>query len=531
MKKYLSLFIATLILLSSFTVLASERNVEISEIKFVDGSGNRIIGSFEAETNYFAKVSILNNTSGNKPVLMVCRYDSGLLTKLYYAVAANLTGEVSVPFILDSHVTGETVIEAVVIGGLKQETITALTATAVAGQTNTKFKTIRAGGKILTDTGADFYAVEANSLGLEVYPEDGGTSVNIITKPASLPGVATVKLTSATGAERTINVVYYEKISQLTAPLNVKYTVNGTTYSEVADFDADTKDYIVTLPDNVFYVKLEHEVLMGSASTLSVQDCPTIGKVYGAGEISYGDLYASTSDNSYKGWVKERAAVNNIIPIKNEETKAVIKVESEGVETEGVYTITFKSKQPRLTELTKIDLTTPIFTSGAAINKDGDGHDIIGTFAKYGYLFSASTVPESLVGGSVFSTLSYASSPATQTGNHYTFKADTPGTVYMLTSSEVVSSNLTGWTLENDKLSIAAQRNIALGVDSAASWGTLTRMYSKTFAAGETFTVPYKGKMDVSNGRYYSACVIVWDNDDIEANINAIKKTVAGGTE
>ena len=545
-KRILSLALAVMMVLSiSSFVYAADSSLECSNISFVNANGE-VVTALSTEP-ITAKVEITKNTSSEKAVLMVCSYQNDMLNGVWYA-SEGADGKIEVTFALET--TENTVVKATVLGSL--ETLANPSVTAKATLDSLELSRIVINGEIFEDctSGKIVKKVEAGStLNIAAIPVDGGTKVEI-EKATTIPGVSTVKLTSAGGSEDKIDIITYSDVAQLTAPTKLSYIVDGASYE--IDVDPNQKEYEVILEDNTFYVTLEAEVLSIADLSVGVKDINHKALTYGGVSYVPGSLAKAYTDT-----LVERQAIDNVIPIKNEETHAIVNVEYDGVKVP--YTIIFKSKQPRLTEfnVNPEDQYTykPVFISGAAMNNDN------ATPAGSDRNWAIANIPEQFIGGSLFALSNMGVKTngflgANTRGEYFNFTADTPGTAYYFSSQPFENTGellAAGWVnvnnvklltdllpagYDNWKNAPKTYNDFGIGTDGNPKnviimyeWGTLADRYSqsglngtissggphpyiyvyeKTFEIGENVSVPHPGNI---GNKHMTDMVVVWDID------------------
>ena len=361
---------------------------------------------------------------------------------------------------------------------------------------------------------------------IEAVAKDNTTAV-AITKGEN-PDIYEITATASDGSAKTFTVAAYDRAQDTLAISKIIYKADNETEYHTIDFED-----VIELPENAKTVEIKAVAEYSSSVSYYVVNNATASPIE---EVSYGTLSAAARTAlSY-----ERPAKDNIIPIKNEESRAVIKVRGiseNGLETEKVYTVTFKAKQPRLTSFVCEEKTYyPVFVGGAA------AYDDSGTVGASDRNYIVKDISPELIGGSTF--LFPVNNKEQDTwwndntsGTYFTFSADTPGTVYVLSQSTINNDeykediNNKKWKSadvsvykyeysddytrvnnpdyiltppENDSDRVAGQ-NYASRMKSA---------YSKKFRAGETVEIYHTGNNAGVNDPKVLA-VVVW-NGEIE---------------
>lgn len=349
MKKILSLIIVALFILNIMPVVyASDNgNIECSAISFVDVNGVAIDSNYSSG-KIIAKADVKNNTQGTiKPVMLVCLYKSGVLENVWYDDATQIitgqTGTVKTEFTPPALSNLQT-IKATVLDNLTD--INSFYETATLFDNSVNLDGILIDGKEIDSysDNIDFYTVNCKTKDAKITPllKDGGTKITTV-MPQSIPGVAKIDIESPLGTKRTISLALYEKEEQLFSLQSFDYYIGNDKYS-LDVFDPDIADYTVTLPDNTFYVKVEPFSIFNNGETITVdtyvQDFNHQGNAFGTDMVVY---HQGSSGNDYKATFVKRTAKNNLIPIKNEESYAVVDVKYGS--NKRTYTIAFKSKQ------------------------------------------------------------------------------------------------------------------------------------------------------------------------------------------
>lgn len=449
-----ALFLALIVILQMFgiTVFADGIDETVGNISFVGDSGEtiRAFPNTSKEQKIYAEVSVKNTGKQNRNVILYfCRYstEDNTLSAITYtkdSISENQTKNVkvgiSVPknssehdyrysaFLCDSNIGGKVCCaEAQFL-----EYTTELYGITVAGVPVADF-----------DNGKNEYKVKVNSSNekIVIYPKSGTAKLTYV--DYKVPGKTTVKIASGNNNIRTLNIYTYREEADMYSLTGLGYTIGNET-KEILGFNPSQTNYEITLPDNTFYVKINASAI-GNISyyVKDINDSPNV-----IGGVSFGKMRTDTTGPAYSS---ERLAYNAIIPIKNEKTYAIVKVANG--DDKKTYTITFKCRQPRLTEFTfgegVNDTYTPIFTSGAGLNNDN------GSLTASDRIWVAANISKKLVGASYFMSpfnnqnQGWWNSDSRQAGDEYFhFTADTPGTVYLLTEAAV--SNYADWENVNN---------------------------------------------------------------------------------
>ena len=555
-KKLLPVFVIVLALVCTF-VCANAQSPVCTNIQYLDAEGKTITSYTEGAV--YATAKIENNTEDAiKPVLVVSGYKDGVMNGIWYKsakeeISVGGKGEVVVEF-TPVEVGEGTVIKATLLDGLKS--LNPYLKSAQMLNDTTDLKGILVDGVWLENYSNEetSYIVKTENGDISPVVTDSGTVAEYIA-PEAIPGYGNIKVTSAFGNERNIELLMYSKEEQLYSLKGLKYTVGDDEY--VLDwFDPDITEYEIELDDNTFYVTVNPEALMPDAEVrVKVQDIDYIKKTFGG--VSY---FNGSAHTLYTGTTfVTRNAIDNLIPIKNEATNAIIEVEYEGnIRT---YTITFISKQPRLVEFNlNEDVLSesykPSFMGGAAVNNDN------ATSLSSDRAWAVTNVSDNLIGASMF-VLPYATNRGDSTwwqthnsGEYFNFTADTPGTIYMIGSTAWIEGNLNpeyaqnGWTLiQNTQPSNYNKKDHFAGlstafndygdytlvnmveyqsadqrynnpdsylVSSVLAMATNAEVYSKTFEAGENVGVYAVGNSVTTypNMRSNALYFIVWDLEE-----------------
>ena len=454
-KKILPVFVIVLALICTL-VCASAQSSVCTNIQYLDADGN-VITSY-TEGAVYATAKLENNTDDAiKPVLVVAGYKDGVMNGVWYEtteeeILTGKTGEIVVEF-TPVEVGEGCEIKATLIDNLKN--LKAYLKTAVMFNDTTDLEGILVDGVYLDGYSNEVtsYAVQSENGDIVPVVSDGGT-VAKYTAPEAIPGYGKITVTSAFGNEKELDVLVYNSPEQLYSLKTLKYYVNGEEY--VMDWlEADVTEYEIELDPNTFYVTVEPELYMdGATATVKVQDIDHNGKSFG--DVKY--VNGSTSA-LYKTVFNLRKAFDNVIPIKNEATNAVIEVEYEGQKR--TYTFTFTCVQPRLTsfnltEGAEDDSYKPSFMGGAALNNDNaspTGTDRAWTFTNLSKEFlGASSFLIPAASNRPTGSQWYAKAKA-DGQEYFNFTADTAGTIYMVMATALNEAKLSpnyandGWEL------------------------------------------------------------------------------------
>lgn len=303
---------------------------------------------------------------------------------------------------------------------------------------------IKIDGKIIEgfEKGKESYIIKNRSdmKRLEVAASDNSAKVEMT--EFVHPGIVSIRVTSQFGTEKNIKITLFDKEEDTYQLSSISYIVDGTEY-EVAGFSPSRVSYSVELPDNTKFVKVKGISTAGEVSYYVNNIMNTTG-LYGDNRMSYGTM-ASNARTSFN---YIRPALNEMIPIKNESTNAIIKAESTLGKTE--YTIRFNSRQPRLTSFEYVgaagDSYKPVFVSGAALYNDN------GSVSATDRTWACSNISNNLLGASafIFPVYNRTSNDGNKwwngntTGIYFTFTADTPGTILVFSNSGFSNSEYTG---------------------------------------------------------------------------------------
>ena len=553
-KKLLPVFVIVLALVCTF-VCANAESPVCTNIQYLDADGN-VITSY-TEGSVFATAKLENNTDNAiKPVLVVASYKDGVMNGIWYEsakeeISVGGKGEIVVEF-TPVEVGEGCQIKATLLDNLK--TLKAYLKTAEMLNDTTDLEGIIVDGVYLDGYSNEVtsYAVQSKNGDIVPVVTDGGT-VAKYTAPESLPGYGKITVTSAFGNEKEIDVLVYNSPEQLYSLKTLKYYVNGEEY--VMDWlESDVTEYEIEVDPNTFYVTVEPELYMADATaTVKVQDIDHNGKSFGDVKYVNGSLSAL-----YKTAFSARKAFDNVIPIKNEATNAVIEVEYEGQKR--TYTFTFTCVQPRLTSFNITDgaiadAYKPSFVGGAALNNDNAS----ATGTDRGWAFA--NISKEFLGASSFLIPAASNRPSgsqwykdADGEEYFNFTADTAGTIYMVMATALNEANLSpnyakdGWVCLqttqstghgnaaaftglpvtfNDYVKNIYQLNFVefgsaddrynkdnsyINPPAGKNPSVLAESYSRTFQAGEEVKIYHVGAgTNTGNPRSNVFYFIVWD--------------------
>ncbi|MCR4719507.1 MAG: hypothetical protein K5768_07750 [Firmicutes bacterium] len=437
MKKYFAFFTLNILLLLFSVGVSSEGLYAQSGVSFLASEHGIILHECpDAGEKIYAETTVKNTSNKNKTAFIyLCKYDQDVLKGISFGKKNVLAGSeeqvtanIEIKTDAEKSYTYKAYIwdGALGIGACCQEATFLQYPIGLYG--------ITVGGKPIESYSDDEteYTVKVSGENEQIvfYPKSGAVKITEVSY--SVPGNTVVKL-SAGGATKTITIKTYMDEEYLYSLSQLKYSINGVEY-EVADFNPDEMNYEIELPDNTFYVRVTGT--SPGEITYKVQDVNGAPNIVGG--VSFGKMRGDTTGSTYE---YERLAIDRVIPIKNEETKAVIRV-TDGVNTKK-YTITFYSKQPRLTEYTltegaKTNNYVPIYTSGAGLNNDN------GSVTSADRMWTAANVSKSLIGASYFMSpcnnknaneLWWGKEIRQKGDEYFRFTADTAGTVVWLSAN------------------------------------------------------------------------------------------------
>ena len=410
----------------------------------------------------------------------------------------------------------------------------AISSDAAYGADTLSLKYIKVDGQIISDYSDDVNVYDCkaskNSV-IEVVPQDGTTGVAF--SDIKIPGTNTITVTSSRGYKRKIKLVLYEKAEDRAGLISLSYKIGDTVYP-VSLIPGET-EYSIELPDNTMSVRL----IPSAFGDISIKLYDEV--VTSINDVSLGTMLQTASE----GYTYGRNAVNGFVPIKGEKATANIFVVYNGEETK--YTIKFKAKQPRLTEINYVgaeaDGNKPMFIGGSAINNDN------GTILGMDRRWSMANASSKLLGASMFM-LPMTNRAAGQWwndtddagGEYFNFKADTSGTVCILTGDTISNEYYAdGWkkasgnvTLPDGKKWITVDKTWndydAEYFASALEYGNNNERAIDPGVSETTedaVTLQYNKTMNISAARHFEAGETVSIRHTGSKGVNACKMTVA----
>ena len=438
MKKYFAIIIFSMFLLYHACGVSADGLVADSGILFLASEHGMILSQCpDVGGKIYAEATIRNTSSSGKTAfLYICKYDGELLKGISFGkadVAAGSEVQVSANISVGSEEEKNYTYKAYIWDGA--EGLGAASQSATFLDYPVGLNGITVGGKPIENYSDDVteYTVKVSDKNEQIvlYPKSGSAKVTVVSY--NVPGKTVINVSSGASA-KTVTVSTYIGEEYLYSLSSLKYSVNGTEY-EIEDFDPDELNYDVQLPDNTFFVR----VTGTSPGEISYKVQDINGAPNRVAGVSFGKMRGDTTGTTY---VFERLAIDRVIPIKNEETKAIIRV-TDGTNTKK-YTVVFYSKQPRLTEYTitkdaASNSYVPIYTSGASLCNDN------GSLISADRMWTASNVSKSLIGASSFMSpcnnkneneLWWGKSMRRKGDEYFRFSADTPGTVIALGASD-----------------------------------------------------------------------------------------------
>lgn len=458
---FLMIVSAIMLAMSVSVCAAEEKDLSVSNILFETEDGalaGDVTGTVVATADFTN-----NGTAEQNAQMIVCTYDSNnLMTHLYQGDIVKLAaGASDVKVDCSFAYTAGTKVKAFLIDNMGGLNLYTKSATMLSNTTALSGIAID-GNRIEYSDTEDLYVLgyaDKTSVDVTAFAADGGSVVKGGGK-VKLPSQVVIGVESPYGDKREIKLCLYKEKTDLCALGGVKYSVGETEY-EIKDFDPAKTEYEVVLPDDTFYAKVgEVQTVFDAADTeMQVEDIDHSDKTYGG--ISYVPGSYTMAGSAV------RKSIDGSIPIKNEETKARINVsytdESKETYTQ-TYTISFKSKQPRLTAFNinagaAGDTYKPVFISGAAMNNDG------GSSVTADRVWIVGNICKEFVGASVFQSEIIDNRKGdtwyvkNNRGEYFNFTADTAGTAYVVTTSTGALENTqeyidAGWSEVTNKSTI-----------------------------------------------------------------------------
>ena len=408
----------------------------------------------------------------------------------------------------------------------------AISPDAAYGTDSLSLKYIKVDGKIISDYSddVDVYDCQAGKNPvIEVAAQDGTTGVAL--SEIKVPGINTVTVTSSRGYKRKIKLILYEKAEDRAGLTSLSYKIGDTVYPVA--LEAGETEYNIELPDNTMSVRL----LPSAFGDVSIKLCDEV--VTSINDVALGTMLQAASE----GYSYGRNAVNGFVPIKSEKATANIYVVYNGEETK--YTIKFKAKQPRITEINYVgaeaDGNKPMFVGGSAINNDN------GTILGMDRRWAIANASSKLLGASMFM-LPMTNRAAGQwwndnsSGEYFNFKADTSGTVCILTGDSISNDYYSdGWKKVTANVSLPdGQKWITVDKtwnDYSADYFASALEYSDnneraidpgvSETTEDAVTLQYNKVMNTSAVRHFEAGETVFVHHTGSKGNNACKMTVA----
>ena len=443
MKKYFAFFTLSILLLLFSVSASSEGLYAQSGVSFLSGQGIILKECPDVGEKIYAETTVKNTSQSAKTAfLYLCKYDENDVLKgisfakksILGGSEAQVTANIGVNSLAEKDYTYKAYIWDGALGSGACCQAARFLDPAITGNGISLYG-ITVGGKPIEDysDSKEEYTVKVSAENEKIvfYPKSGAVKITEVSY--SVPGNTIVKLT-ANGQEKTIKVGTYIDEEYLYSLSSLKYSINGVEYN-IEGFSPDELNYEVELPDNTFYVR----VTGTSPGTVEYKVQDVNGAPNRVAGVSFGKMRGDTTGPTYE---YERLAIDRVIPIKNEETKAIIRVTS-GTETKK-YTVTFYSKQPRLTNYTITpdaanNSYVPVYTSGAGLNSDN------GSVISADRMWTAANVSKSLVGASYFMSpcnnknaneLWWGKDIRQKGDEYFRFAADTAGTVVALGAAD-----------------------------------------------------------------------------------------------
>ena len=576
MKKYFAFFALGILLLIFNASASAEGLYAQSGVSFLASEHGMILHECpDAGEKIYAEATVKNTSNKDKTaVLYLCKYDGDVLKGISFGrktVSAGGEAQVTANITVESDAEKSYTYKAYIWDGAVGNGACCQEAKFLDYPISLHGITV--GGKPIEDYSDDKteYTVKVSGENeqIAVYPKSG--AVRITEVSYNVPGNTVIKL-SAGGVTKTITVSTYMDEEYLYSLSSLKYSVNGVEYG-IEDFDPDEMNYEVVLPDNTFYVRVTGT--SPGEITYKVQDIN--GAPNRVAGVSFGKMRGDSTGPTY---TYERLAPNRVIPIKNEETNAIIRV-TDGTNVKK-YMITFYAKQPRLTDYTltegaRSNSYVPIYTSGAGLNNDN------GSVVSADRMWTASNVSKSLIGASYFMSpcnnkneneLWWGKDVRKKGDEYFHFVADTAGTVIALSSSDFdmnfedypdeiwkrenngtkpggisdareankAYNNYTSpqyffygleWNMSTDairaNMGIEALSGDKLAEVKSAAGSTRPYAYawSRQFDAGETVVIRHTGNFGSAAQAYVWA--IIWDDTDMNYPTAEIEKENSAG--
>lgn len=489
-----------------------------------------------------AEVVVENNTTTNKPAtfLVVCYDNQGKVTNVKSNKVTNIQGGGSATLRVEDIPSASKVV-AYVMENLFSKS--KMPMPAVKGTNSTDIAFIKLNGKVIEgfSNEKDKYIVPNTAdFELEAVAKDNSTLVEIV-KDSDL-NMYEIKLKSHNGnLERTVTVSLYENAIDTLSIEKIIYETDSGIIGEITDV-SQVMDW--TLPKYTKWVKVTAVSNYSQNVEYYVHNDVTRAPDYYKKDLSYqsddfkeqsySEIDSSTAKNPFR---EIRPAKDQTIPIKNQESYAIIKVtgtDESGKETAREYKIRFTAEQPRITNFRlRNGAAEPVFVSGAAMFNDAlrdeDGYAIGGSVISADRKQICVDMPEELIGASAFlfpasSNTSNSWYKNNSTGIYFSFKADTPGTIY------IFAQNGFGNTSEYSSNGWISVSNMTLSMSNETT--TFTKGYYKSFQSGELVDVYHPGKNSHTND-YRVATMIVWDEciisslNSIEINVDKSKDVVS----
>jgi len=520
MKKICCLFIVVGIIFNLFTVLyAANGGINVGQVCFLNKMGIEFKTFPPSGNTVYAKTIIENNYSGTSDILFIIAiYEKGVMLKMEYSGLSLESGQISEVSkglqIPDGINVSEALLKAYVWDSISGENIYAGEATFL--HTSTALEGIKINGNWIDgySDDVDTYRLQTvKGSSIMAVPLDQTTKVSV--SDYEVPGQAVITVTPAIVSEETpvrkIKLLLYENEIDNYTLSKLSYVLDGETY-EIPNFSSETLSYEVELPDNTFFVRL-----IGVSSgdvTYAAQDIYNSSNGIIINGVNYGKLDSATAGTAFNTIRPTNDA--GIIPIKNEASIGVVYASNGTRQTK--YSVTFKSKQPRLTsfnmsEAAASDTFKPAFMGGAALYKDNGSVAFVDR--RWGFCF----LSKPLLGASMFMTAydnnikQWWGTTGKAGDEYFSFTADTGGTVIFM-------ANTTGMAYGNTE----------------DYWTPVHRDLSPGFPSGSVY-LQNKDWNDYTKPEYYSAS-LGWVSDSARTVypwINALDKTdsslISGGQE